>query len=72
MDNELLKSIDSKLTAIIALMACYMDTPENKRPAPEMIIANSGSGLNPTNIAKILGKKPDTVIKAINRGKNKK
>jgi hypothetical protein len=70
MENEtLLKSIDDKLSAIIALLSYNMDMTKEERPKSEVIISLAESSLNPTKIAKILGKKPDTVIKMVNRAK---
>jgi len=70
MDNtDILKSIDDKLSAVIALLSYQLDTTKEERPKSEVILSLANSTLNPTKIAKILGKKPDTVIKSINRAK---
>lgn len=66
-DKNFLKNIDEKLSALIALQAYSMDTSADERPRVETIL--HGAGLSPSNIARILGKKADTVIKAINRSK---
>ena len=69
-EKEFQQSIDEKMTAIVALLAALLEgqqTEEGRRV--EVILADSG--LSAASIARLLGKKPDTVFKAITRAKKK-
>lgn len=64
----MIQNFDDKLSAIIALLAALVEKREGIDVQRVELILNS-AGLAPSKIAKLLGKKPDTVIKTINRGK---
>ena len=68
-DLNVLKNIDEKLGAVIALIAYQVEhaSDPDRKERVEIILNNAG--LPPSRIAKLLGKKPDTVVKAINRKK---
>ncbi len=68
-DLNALRSIDEKLGALIALIAYQVEhaSDPSKKERVEIILNNAG--LAPSRIAKLLGKKSDTVVKAINRKK---
>ena len=66
MANEMEKSVDEKLSAIIALLAALVEKGSGEE-ARRVEIILSNAGLSPTRIARLLGKKPDTVIKIIKR-----
>lgn len=69
-ESEYQQSIDDKMTAIVALLAALLEVQqvEGSRKI-EVILADSG--LSAATIAKMLGKKTDTVFKAITRAKKK-
>jgi len=61
--------MDEKLGALISLLAYVVerDLDPDKKEKVEIVLKNSG--LSPTKIAQLLGKKPNTVMKVINRSK---
>ena len=65
-DLDIQKSIEKKMTAVVALLAAIIEDSgmEEKRKV-EIIL--SDVGLSPSEIARMVGKKPDTVIKTIKR-----
>ena len=67
-DIKIQESIDKKMTAIIALLAAMLeDSNVDKKRKVEFVL--SDVGFLPSEIAKMLGKKPDTVVKIIKRAK---
>ena len=66
-DSETLKSIDKKLSALLALTALATLATDAERVAvkPELLL--SKAGLSADEVAKVLGKKVDAVRKAIQR-----
>ena len=67
-DDKLLKSIDTKLSALIALTALsMMGSEERSRTKPEVVL--SGAGLENSEIAKVLGKNLATIQKSLQRAK---
>ncbi len=63
------RGVEEKLAAIVALLAALVEKqPGEKTKRVEIIL--SDAGLSPTKIARLLGKKPDTVIKTIKRKDN--
>jgi len=68
-DSKTLKSIDNKLSALIALIALLVtsNAEERAEAKPEVLLSNVG--LENSEIAKILGKKLGAVQKAIQRAR---
>ncbi len=67
-DLKIQESTEKKLSAIVALLAAYMEEPETqKRRKVETIL--SDVGLSNADIANMVGKKTDTVKKIIKRAK---
>lgn len=65
-ENDLLKSIDVKLSALLALGALLL-SEDGKKQKPEVVLRSAG--LSVQSIAQVLGKKSNTVKKAIQRSK---
>jgi DNA-directed RNA polymerase specialized sigma24 family protein len=69
-ESEYQQRIDDKMTAIVALLAALLEAQQVEGGRKiEVILADSG--LPAATIAKMLGKKADTVFKAITRAKKK-
>lgn len=67
-DTEIQHSIERKLSALVALLAAFMENPElESRRKVEIILSDAEFG--PAEIGRIVGKKTDTVIKTIKRAK---
>ena len=67
-DSQILKSIDKKLSALIALSALSLVGGEEKANTKIEVLLNS-AGLDNAEIAKITGKKLAAVQKAVQRAK---
>ena len=67
-DAKIQESIDKKMTAIIALLVTILENTEGDRKRKVEFVL-SDVGFSPSEIAKMIGKKPDTVIKTIKRSK---
>ena len=71
-DQKILESIDEKLTAVVVMLAHSMELiSKDSIKAEKIEVLLAEVGLSPTKIARLIGKKPDTVMKALKR-KNKK
>jgi len=69
-EKEFQQSVDDKMTAIVALLAALVEERQSEDGRRvEIILADSG--LSAASIARLLGKKTDTVFKAITRAKKK-
>ena len=68
-DSQTLKSIEKKLSALIALTALstFGTAEEGSKIKPEVVLSNAG--LENSEIAKILGKNLTAVQKTIQRAK---
>jgi DNA-directed RNA polymerase specialized sigma24 family protein len=66
-DSEVLKSIDKKLSALLALTALGTLATDAERVSVKPELMLNKAGLSAEEISKILGKKPDAVRKAIQR-----
>lgn len=68
-DLSVLKNIDEKLRALIILTAYSIELgiDPGKQQKTEVLLKNAG--FPPAQIAKLVGKKLDTVLKIINRNK---
>ena len=65
-DSKTLKSIEKKLTALLALTALFLS---GKGKDVKLEILLKGAGLEVTEIAKVLGKNEQAVRKMIMRAK---
>jgi hypothetical protein len=68
-DLNILRSIDEKLGALIALVAYQVEHASDPERNERVEIILNNAGLPPTKVANLLGKKPNTVIKTIKRNK---
>lgn len=69
-EQEILKSIDHKLLALVALSALSIfGKGDELRVKPEILL--SSVGLENSEIAKVLGKSLPAIQKALQRAKNK-
>ena len=66
-DADIQKSIEKKLTAVVALLAAIIGRQE-KEGQRKVEFVLSDVGFTPSEIARMIGKKVDTVIKTIKRG----
>jgi len=69
MDDNLLKNIENRLSAVIALLSfqTFSSPEEKEKLRPEVLLASAG--LSNVEIAKILGKKLSAVQKTLQRSK---
>ncbi len=65
-DTDTLKSIDAKLSALIALGSLLLTTDEGEKQTKLEVVLRK-AGLEIPSIAQVLRKSPDAVSKAIQR-----
>jgi hypothetical protein len=68
-DSKTLKSIDQKLSALIALAAISSFSNNKEKSEVRLEVLLSSAGLETTEIARVLGKSLPAVQKALQRAK---